>query len=157
MAQSNWLEHFADAANGGDGAAFARCFTPDAVYVDGFYGPFHGREAIGRMLVEHFHGTCDAFHWRLHDLLSDGAQAYARYVLTYRSRLPGARSAPVVFEGMSRFELKHGLIAHYSEVFDRGVALVQQALEPPHLHRLLRRWAGELRTLEGLAPLPEVL
>lgn len=153
MQQTNWLEGFAKAANTGDGAAFARFFTPDAVYVDAFFGAFQGREAIARMLVEHFHGTCDAFDWRLYDLLSDATQAYARYVLTYTSRQPGAQGAPVVFEGMSRFVLADGFIAHYGEVFDRGVALVQQAMEPPRLHKLLRRWAGELRAREGLPPL----
>ena len=52
---------------------------------------------------------------------------YARWRFSYASRRPGVAGTPVLFEGISRFRLEGGLIAHYFEVFDRGLALAQQS------------------------------
>jgi hypothetical protein len=51
----------------------------------------------------------------------------------------------VVIDGMSRFELKDGLISEYSESVNGGVAMVQLGVEPPRMQKVLRRWATQLQ------------
>ena len=66
--------------------------------------------------------------------MSDGAIAYARFRLSYASRLPEGMGRPVLFEGISCFRFQGELIAHYSEAFDRGLALVHLAV-PAEAHQ----------------------
>ena len=47
--------------------------------------------------------------------MSDGAIAYARFRLSYASRLPEGMGRPVLFEGISCFRFRGELIARYSE------------------------------------------
>ena len=47
---------------------------------------------------------------------------------------------------MSQFRLRDGLIAHYAEVFDRGVAFVQLGYETARVRKLLDRYAAGART-----------
>jgi hypothetical protein len=46
-----------------------------------------------------------------------------------------------MFEGMSHFHFRGGQIAHYAEAFDRGVALVQLAMPPDRIARVLEKAA----------------
>ncbi len=64
------------------------------------------------------------FSWTLSDALSDGSLAYARYGFAYTAKLAGSEGKRVFFSGISQVRLQDGLIAHYGEVFDRGIALV---------------------------------
>jgi len=139
------LDSFVDAVAAGDGPDFAHLFTEDGVYVDGFYGAFEGREAIADMLEVHFHGAAKNFRWRMYDPVDNarGTLGYARYLFTYVSTLPESMDKRVVFEGMSRFEMRDGLIAHYSEVFDKGVALSQLDFPHARIGKSLDRWTGE--------------
>lgn len=132
------LRRFGAAVAANDGAGLAALFTPDGVYDDGFFGEYAGPEAIAKML-QHFHDTGSNFRWDFFDSLNDGLTGYARYRFSYASRMPGAEDKPVVFEGIAFFTLREGLIARYAEVFDRGVALVQQNFAPERIKRVLQK------------------
>lgn len=142
------LERMTQAICRGDGAAAAACFIPDGVYHDGFYGEFRGREAIRGMVENHFHAYARDFSWTLSDALSDGKLAYARYGFTYTSKLSGSEGARVFFAGISQVRLKDGLIAHYGEVFDRGIALAQMNFAPARIAKSLARWAAQEKPAE---------
>jgi SnoaL-like domain len=132
------LARFAAAVESNDGAGLAALFTPDGVYHDGFFGAFSGPAAIAEM-VAHFHKTGSNFRWEFFDPLSDGRSGYARYRFSYASAMPGTEGRPVLFEGMAHFALREGRVARYAEVFDRGVALVQQDFAAERLKRVLEK------------------
>lgn len=134
------LKQFADAVVRNDGAGLAALFTPDGVYEDGFFGAHEGADDIARMLAR-FHETGGEYRWDFFDPLSDGRIGYARWRFSYTSKMPGAEGQPVLFEGISCFELRGDRIARYSEVFDRGVALVQQDFAAERLKRTLAKFA----------------
>ena len=135
------IERMAQAICRGDGAAAADCFIPDGSYHDGFYGEFRGREAIRGMVERHFHANARDFSWTLSDALSDGKLAYARYAFAYTSNIAGSQGKRVYFSGISQVRLQDGLIAHYGEVFDRGIALAQMNFAPERIAKSLARWA----------------
>jgi len=146
----NLLTRFTAAVEAGDGAALAALFTGDGVYHDTFYGIFQGRAAIKAMLEERFHGDAERFRWDMERAVSDGKTGYACWNFSYASRLPGSRGRRVVAEGMSCFALENGLIRHYGEKFDGGMALVQLDFAPERLVKLLRRWNEPLRDKPAL-------
>jgi hypothetical protein len=137
------IERMTQAICRGDGAAAAACFIPDGSYHDGFYGEFRGHAAISAMVENHFHANARDFVWKLSDALSDGSLAYARYGFSYTSKLAGSEGKRVFFSGISQVRLQEGLIAHYGEVFDRGIALVQMHFAPERIAKSLARWAEE--------------
>jgi hypothetical protein len=137
------IERMTQAICRGDGAAAAACFAADGIYHDGFYGAFRGREAIAGMVEHHFHGNARDFTWTLSDALSDGKLGYARYAFSYVSKLADSEGKRVFFSGISQVRLQNGLIAHYGEVFDRGVALAQMDFAPERISKSLKRWADE--------------
>ena len=100
------------------------------------------------MLTEHFHGAAKDFRWQMLDPVCDGATGYARWLFSYTSTLPGAEGRRCVFKGMSRFELRDGLIARYTEVFDRGLALAQLDFPPERIARHPVRPRDAARLLE---------
>ena len=51
----------------------------------------------------------------------------------------------MVFDGIGRFELEGDRIRRYSEVFDRGMALAQQAFEGERLRKIGLRYANALK------------
>ena len=132
----------------GDGAAVAACFIPDGTYHDGFYGEFRGREAIRGMVENHFHANARDFAWTLHEALSDGSLGFARYGFSYTSKLSGSEGVRVFFVGISQVRLQDGLVAHYSEVFDRGVALAQMNFAPERIAKSLKRWSEQEKAAE---------
>ena len=142
------LSRFAAAVAANDGAGLASLFTPDGVYDDGFYGEYAGREAIAKML-QHFHDTGTNFRWDFFDALSDGKTGFARYRFSYASRMPGSEGKPVVFEGTSHFVFRDGEIQRYSEVFDRGLALVQQDFAAERIKRVLVKTAERQNASAG--------
>jgi SnoaL-like protein len=137
------LQRFATAVQGNDGAGLASLFTGDGVYDDGFFGEYAGPQAIAGML-QHFHETGTNFRWDFFDPLSDGRIGYARYRFSYAAKMKGAEGKPVVFEGTAFFTFQGDKIARYTEVFDRGVALVQQDFEAERLKKVLTRTATRL-------------
>ena len=135
------LSRFARVAAANDGPGFSALFTEDGVYDDGFFGEYHGRKAIADMLA-HFHDTGSNYRWDFFDPLSDGHTAYARYRFSYASGMPGAEGKPVMFEGISHFVFRDGLIARYAEAFDRGMALAQQDFAAERIKKVLLKLAG---------------
>jgi hypothetical protein len=134
------LRRFADAVAANDGQGLAALFTDDGVYDDGFFGAHTGPADIARMLAR-FHATGTEYRWDFFDPLTDGRIGYARWRFSYISKMPGAEGRPVVFEGMSCFTFRGDRIAHYAEVFDRGVALVQQDFPAERLQRAMAKFA----------------
>ena len=135
---STMLDAFAKAVEANDGRGLAALFTEDGVYDDGFYGAHRGRDAIAAML-RRFHDEGRDFKWDFLDPVTDGSKGYARYCFSYASRLADHRDRPVVFRGMSFFRLRDGQIAHYSETFDRGMAMAQLDFPPERIKRALTR------------------
>jgi len=142
------LSRFAKAVAANDGAAFSTLFTEDGTYDDGFFGEYHGRKAIAGML-QHFHDTGSNYRWDFFDPMSDGGRGYARYRFSYASGMPGAEGKPVVFEGISFFRFRDGLIARYAEVFDRGLALVQQDFAAERIKKVLLKLAARQNAGDG--------
>ncbi|WP_034464186.1 nuclear transport factor 2 family protein [Afipia sp. P52-10] len=135
------LERFAAAVAANDGRALTALFTADGIYDDGFFGEFAGRGAIATML-QHFHDTGTNYRWDFFSALADARQGYARYRFSYTSRMPGSEGKPVVFEGTGHFQFRDGLIARYSEVFDRGMALAQQDFSAERIKKVLLKLAA---------------
>ena len=135
------LARFAAAVERNDGAALAALFSADGVYEDGFFGAYRGPAAIAGML-DHFHETGTRFRWEFYAPLCDGGTGYARYRFSYASRMAGADGRPVVFEGIAHFVLQDARIARYSEIFDRGLALVQQGFVAERIKRVLEKAAA---------------
>jgi hypothetical protein len=74
-----------------------------------------------------------------------GNVGYASYRFSFDSKRPEAKGARVAFDGIGRFDLEGGRIKRYSEVFDRGMALAQQAFEPERLMKIGLKYAGGLK------------
>lgn len=140
---SDLLAAFAAAAVANDGAGLGALFTPDGVYVDELFGAHHGRAAIAAML-QRFHDTGRDYRWDFVDPVSDGTTGYARFCFSFASLLPECEGRPVVFEGISQFRFEDGLIARYTEAFDRGVALVQLGFPAERIRRIVEKAAGSL-------------
>lgn len=126
------------AAVRGDGRAVRACFTPDGVYHDCFYGAFKG-DAIVSMIEDYFHRDAYNFRWDIHTPLSDGVTAYARYVFSYESRLPGSHGQRAGFEGTAVCTLRDGLLESYREIANSLVALQALGFAPDRLARLAAR------------------
>jgi ketosteroid isomerase-like protein len=139
------LGEFTTAVEAGDGTRLAGLSTEDGVYHDTFYGEFQGRAAIKDMLEKRFWGDAKAFKWETYDAACVGELGYCSWNFSYTSAQQGSAGRRVVAEGMSRFRLRAGLIAHYSEKLDSGMALVQLDFAPERLAKLQRRWNEALR------------
>ena len=136
------LAAFTQAIVANDGAGLGALFTEDGVYDDEFFGAHRGRGAIASMLTR-FYDTGSDYRWDFFDPVSNGATGYARFRFSYRSVLPESDGRPVMFEGISQFLLAgNGLIAHYSEAFDRGVALVQLGFPAERIRRIVEKAAA---------------
>ena len=135
------LTVFADAVQANHGEDLAKLFTEDGVYEDGFFGAHSGRAAIAAML-QRFHDTGSSYLWEFVDPVSDDVIGYARFRFSYISRLPESMGRPVLFEGIGCFQFRGGLIAGYSEAFDRGVALAQLGFPAERIRRILQKAAA---------------
>ena len=138
------VNRFAAAAASGNGDALADLFMPDGTYDDYFFGPSTGREAIKAMLA-HFGEGGRNFRWEFFDPVRVGGVGYASYRFSFDSTRPEAQGARVAFDGIGRFELEGDRIGRYSEVFDRGMALAQQAFEGERLRKIGLKYANALK------------
>jgi len=145
------LTAFAAAVAANDGDGLASLFTEDGTYEDGFFGAHTGRLAIAAML-QRFHDTGRDYFWEFLDPVSDGSIGYARFRFSYASLLPEANGRPVFFDGISCFHFRGGLIAHYREAFDRGVALVQLGFPDERIRHILEKVAAAQNRSPGAAP-----
>jgi len=150
------LARFKTCAEAADGDGFGALFTDDAVYVDGFHGPYHGPAAIGAMLVEDFYGAMTDCQWDIYEPVVNGGLGYFRYLFSYSSTLPEAAGKRVIFDGMARVTLKGSgkdlKIRHYSEIFDRGLALAQLDFPAERIAKVVGRAADGLRAQPEAAP-----
>lgn len=139
------LRRMMAAAQAGDAEGFAACFTPDGIYRDYIYGDHAGRAEIARMLRELFHRDARDYRWEMFDPACNGNIGYAWSLSTFISSVPEFAGRRVVIDGMSRFELRDGLIADYSESVNGGVAMVQLGVQPQRMEKVLQRWSKQLQ------------
>lgn len=139
------LRRMMAAAQGGDADGFAACFTPDGIYRDYVYGDHAGRAEIARMLRELFHRDARDYRWEMFDPACNGNVGYAWSLSTFISSVPEFDGRRVVIDGISRFELRDGLIADYSESVNGGVAMVQLGVHPQRMEKVLQRWSKQLQ------------
>lgn len=133
------LAGFTKAVCAGDGKALAALFAEDGVYHDGFYGEFRGRAAIARMLEDHFHRDARDFFWTFELPIAGRDQAYARFHFGYVTKIPGFEGRKVEFDGISHFRFRDGLIEHYSEVWDLGLAMTQIGFPGERILKALKK------------------
>jgi ketosteroid isomerase-like protein len=139
------LRAFCDAVEQHNGAALADLFTDDGVYHDAFYGAFAGRTRIAALIDDWFYRTATDFRWDMHAPVSDGETLYARYTFSYRSTLPEARGARVMFEGVAIMTLRDGRIAGYYEVANTAPAFVDMNFAPERIAKLVARQGAALK------------
>jgi SnoaL-like domain len=144
MTFAELVDRFAAAAAGGDADALADLFTPEGSYDDYFFGPCSGRQGIKQMLA-HFAEGGRNFRWEFYDPVIAGQIGYASYRFSFESTRPEAKGTRVTFDGIGRFDLDGDRIQRYSEVFDRGMALAQQAFEPERLRKIELKYANALK------------
>jgi len=139
------LRTFCDAVEQHNGKALAGLFTEDGIYHDVFYGAFEGRAKIAEMVDDWFYRTATDFRWDMHEPVSDGKTLYARYSFSYRSTLPEANGARVIFDGVAIMTLRDGLIAEYHEVANSAPAFVDMNFAPERIVKIIARQAATLR------------
>ena len=138
------LAQFSVAIGAGDAEGLAALFAPDGCYSDGFFGPHAGREAIAAMISRWYVGG-EKFCWQFLEPLNCETLGYARYCFSYYSREPESVGALIVVEGMARFQLREGLIAHYCEAGDRGMTFAQLGYVDTRIGKLMHRFANLLK------------
>ncbi len=139
------LQRMTSAAEAKDGAGLAACFTADGIYHDYIYGDHVGHASIADMLENYFHRDATAYRWQFFDPISDGKIGYAWSLSAFTSLVPAFKGQRVVIDGMSRFELKDGLIADYKESVNGGVAMAQLGVPAERMAKVMRRWASNLQ------------
>jgi uncharacterized protein (TIGR02246 family) len=139
------MRKFCDAVERHDGTAFAELFTEDGVYHDVFYGAFRGRAKIAEMIDDWFYRTAEDFRWDMHAPVSDGKTLYARYTFSYRSKLPEAKNARVMFEGVAIMTLYDGLIAEYHEVANTAPGFVDMNFAPERIAKIFGKQGAALK------------
>jgi ketosteroid isomerase-like protein len=145
------LRSFCDAVERRDGKAFAALFTEDGVYHDVFYGVFKGRAKIAELIDDWFYRTASDFRWDMHAPVSNGETLYARYTFSYRSNLPEAKGARVMFEGVSIMKLRGGQIADYHEVANTAPAFVDMNFAPERIAKIVAKQGAELKARPEMA------
>ena len=80
---------------------------------------------------------------RMHSPVTDGKTLYAHYTFSYRSTLPEAKGARVMFEGVAMMKLRDGKILEYHEVANTAPAFVDMRVWPPPI----RGSAGDSRAI----------
>ena len=145
------LRAFCDAVERHDGKAFAKLFTEDGVYHDVFYGAFEGHGKIAEMIDDVFYRTATDFRWDMHAPVSDGERLYAHYTFSYRSTLPEAKGARVMFEGVAMVKLRDGKIASYHEVANTATGFVDMNFAPERIAKIVARQGAALKARPEMA------
>lgn len=146
------INKLADAACAGDGGKMAALFADDGVYHDCFYGSFAGREAIRDMIENYFHRDAEGFVWDMHDPVCANGVGYARYVFSYRSKLPDHAGNLGMFEGVAIVRYNQaGEITDYREVAQTGVGLSLLGFPPERIAKFLAREAKALQSRDESA------
>src|SRR4029077_19959563 len=145
MDKTALLKNFCSAVERRDGRGFAELFTEDGVYHDVFYGAFEGRLGIAAMIDDYFYRTATDFRWDMHAPVSDGETLYARYTFSYRSLLPEAKGARVMFEGVAIMTLRDGLIVEYHEVANTATGFVDMNFAPERIAKIVAKQGAALK------------
>ena len=151
MNTSAMLKSFCAAVEARDGKAFADLFTDDGVYHDVFYGAFKGRAEIAEMIDDWFYRTATDFRWDMHAPVSDGTTLYARYTFSYRSLLPEAKGARVMFEGVAIMTLRDARILEYHEVANTAPAFVELNFAPERIAKIISKHGAALKARPEMA------
>ena len=151
MNMSDMLRVFCEAVEQRKGAAFAELFTEDGVYHDVFYGAFAGRAKIAEMIDDWFYRTATDFRWDMHAPVSDGETLYARYTFSYRSLLPEAKGARVMFEGVAIMKLRGGKIASYHEVANTATGFVDMNFAAERIAKIMAKQGAALKARPEMA------
>ena len=139
------LKEFCSAVERHDGPGLARLFTEDGVYHDVFYGAFEGRAKIAEMIDDVFYRTATDFRWDMLSPVSDGKTLYAHYTFSYRSTLPEAKGARVMFEGVAMMKLRDGKILEYHEVANTAPAFVDMNFAPERIAKIFAKQGAALK------------
>jgi steroid delta-isomerase-like uncharacterized protein len=133
------VRDFEKAFNRRDVDGLLACFTPDATYVDTFFGA-HTGPALGPMFERMFREGRD-YSWVMDTVVETNAAAAAEWTFGYvvTEAIPRSAGRRVRFRGMSLFELEGGRIARYREYFDEGIALLQLGFTPESIAKVLTR------------------
>jgi len=145
MTTEELLRGFCDAVEQRNGKALAELFSEDGVYHDVFYGAFEGRAKIAEMVDDVFYRSATDFRWDMHSPLSDGDTLYAHYTFSYRSKLPEAKGARVMFEGVAMMRLREGKIVTYHEVANTAPAFVDLNFAPERIVKILAKQGAALK------------
>jgi ketosteroid isomerase-like protein len=145
MNSEKLLRAFCEAVEQHNGKAFAELFAEDGVYHDVFYGAFKGRAKIAQMIDDVFYRTATDFRWDMHSPVSDGKTLYAHYTFSYRSTLPEAKGARVMFEGVAMMKLRDGKILEYHEVANTAPAFVDMNFAPERIAKIFARQGAALK------------
>ena len=145
MKTEQLLRAFCDAVEQHNGKAFAELFTEDGVYHDVFYGAFKGRADIAGMIDDVFYRTASDFRWDMHSPVSDGKTLYAHYTFSYRSTLPEAKGARIMFEGVAMMKLRDGKILEYHEVANTAPAFVDMNFAPERIAKIFAKQGAALK------------
>ena len=145
MKTEQLLRAFCDAVEQHNGKAFAGLFAEDGVYHDVFYGAFKGRTKIAEMIDEVFYRTATDFRWDMHSPVTDGKTLYAHYTFSYRSTLPEAKGARVMFEGVAMMKLRDGKILEYHEVANTAPAFVDMNFAPERIAKIFAKQGAALK------------
>lgn len=131
---------FEAAFNRQDVEALLACFTPEATYVDNFYGSHAGAPAL-RAMFERMYREGAEYRWSMDTVVETPERAAAEWTFGYvvTDAIPRSAGRRVRFRGMSLFELTGGRIRAYREYFDTGAALLQLGFAPESMAKVLRR------------------
>ena len=145
MNTEKMLRAFCDAVEQHNGKGFAELFCEGGVYHDVFYGAFKGRAKIAEMIDDVFYRTAADFRWDMHSPVSDGKTLYAHYTFSYRSTLPEAKGARVMFEGVAMMKLRDGKILEYHEVANTAPAFVDMNFAPERIAKIFAKQGAALK------------
>jgi len=130
-------------------------FTEDGLHHDVFYGAFQGRADIAEMLEKHFWAHGETYVWEMHQPIILRDIGYAHWTLSFTSKLATVAGKRVIWQGMSKFQLKGGLIGHYKEMFDIAIALTQTEFPADRIARITGKHVERLRaSYAGMLHLP---
>src|SRR3954469_20325209 len=145
MTTEQMLRAFCDAVEQRNGKAFAELFAEDGVYHDVFYGAFAGRVKIAGMIDDVFYRTATDFRWDMLSPMTDGERLYAHYTFSYRSTLPEAKGARVMFEVCAMMNLRDGKIVEYHEVANTAPAFVDMNFAPERIAKIFAKQGAALK------------
>jgi len=149
---SDIAHRFAAAFNTRNVETVLDCFTPDARYLDLFYGTFSDRSGL-RGLFERMYAEGDQHEWMMTRVVVNPVCTIGEWRFTFTVSSAVARSSGrrLTFRGVSIFETRAGRCHTYREYFDRGAALLALGISPSAVARIAEGRPSVEVTGPGLA------